>query len=291
MTNILFVVNPISGDKDKEELLSKVHSWANSSDQQIETWKTTGEDDSAKLKEQIDQHQPDSIVAIGGDGTLMLCADLLKHTGTPLGLIPGGSANGMATELGIPEDVDEALKIIGAGHSIDADMLSFNGGEDHGLHISDVGMNANLVQEFEEGERRGFLGYAQGVISQLKNPEQFQARLLLDQKEIKASCYMVAFANASRYGTGALLTKEGKLDDGLFEVYVLKELNLAGIAGQFLDILPEDQEYFDVYQVSTAEVILDQPQSFQIDGELKPETSSVSVEVVPGCLKLIVPGE
>lgn len=289
MTNVLFVMNPIAGDHEKDDILSKVHAWAKSSEYQIETWYTTGEGDAAKLSDRIDHHQPDRVVAIGGDGTLMLCAELLKHTATPLGLIPGGSANGMAAELGIPKEVEGALRIIEANHSIDADMLSFNQGQWHGLHISDVGMNANLVQAYEASERRGFLGYARGVVSQLKRPELFHVRLVLNDEEINQACFMVAFANANRYGTGALLTREGRLDDGLFEVYVLKDLSLSGIAGQFVDRLPESQEHFDVYQTAKASLFLDHPQSFQIDGELKPPIQQLTVETIPGCLKLMLP--
>lgn len=290
MTKLLFVVNPVAGQVNKDEILTKVHAWAQSSEHHIETWHTTGEGDRAQLARQVEQYQPEGVVAIGGDGTLMLCAEALMHSPIKLGLIPGGSANGMATELGIPPDVAAALRIIENGHHIDADLLAFNQGKWHGLHISDVGMNANLVQQFESSERRGFLGYAQGVASQLMRPEIFHVHLQLDDREVNEVCYMVAFANASRYGTGALLSKVGRLDDGLFEVFVLKELNLTGIAGQFLDWLAENPEYFEVYQTRKAQLHLGASQWLQIDGELKRQTQEVSVEVVPGCLKLLVPG-
>jgi diacylglycerol kinase (ATP) len=287
MSKILFVVNPVSGDKDKEPLLSKIEFWVKSLNHEHKTWKTTGENDKEKLKKELDSYQPDKVVAVGGDGTLMLCAELLKNSSIPLGLIPGGSANGMASELGIPESEEDALGLLEHGHLVKADMLSFNGGQQLGIHISDIGLNAQLVKNFEESERRGFLGYAQGLISELSNSEPFHARLILDGEEIERDCLMIAFANAKRYGTGALLTKDGKVDDGAFEIYLLKELNLKGIVGQILNILPEDSDYFEIHQVKKAEIVLKEPQEFQVDGELMDKTQELSVEIEAACLNLI----
>ena len=284
----LFVVNPVAGGINKSSVTSKINSWGKSSNLSIETWETSGEDDLSKLKKYIDDLQPEKVVAIGGDGTLMLCAIALKDSGIPLGLIPAGSANGMASELEIPEKVDEALKIIEQDCLMNADMLCFND-ENYGLHISDMGLNAKLVKNFEESGRRGFLGYAEGIISELVNLEAFQVRLKLDDREFEENCYMVAFANARRYGTGALLNYLGKMDDGLFEVCILRKFDLTGIAGQFLDILDEESEHMEVIQGKELFLEADKPRSFQIDGELQPDTLKLHVKVIPSCLKLIVP--
>jgi diacylglycerol kinase family enzyme len=239
------------------------------------------------LAREIAAHPPELVIAFGGDGTLLLCASVLRDAQIPLGLIPGGSANGMAAELAIPESVEEALAVIERQHTIAADMLRFN--DEHvGLHISDIGLNANLVKGFEASERRGFLGYAHGLINELTRPKPFTARLTLDGKKKEVDCLMVAFANAKRYGTGATLTQQGKLDDGYFEVYLLRELDWLGIAGQWFDHFPENQSYYEVHQVKKAEVQLDTPQSFQVDGELKGDTQTMSVDILPHCLTLIV---
>ncbi|MGB0177785.1 MAG: diacylglycerol/lipid kinase family protein, partial [Owenweeksia sp.] len=272
----LFVVNPIAGGIDKSSVTSKINSWGKSSHHTVKTWETTGEDDINKLKSEVDKLQPDQVVAIGGDGTLMLCAIALKDSDLPLGLIPAGSANGMASELEIPENVNEALQIIEEGHFMNADMLCFNN-EHYGLHISDIGLNANLVKNFEESGRRGFLGYAGGIISELVNLEAFKVRLKLDEREIEETCYMVAFANARRYGTGALLNYLGKMDDGLFEVCILRKFDITGIAGQFLDILDEESEHLEVIQGKELFLEAEEARSFQIDGELQPDTARLHV--------------
>ncbi|RKQ49160.1 diacylglycerol kinase family enzyme [Roseivirga pacifica] len=287
MSKILFVINPISGDRDKEDYIHEIDSWGESLGLSIEKWETTGEDDEKKLKKVIADAQPETVVAVGGDGTVMLCAEVVKDTDVALGILPGGSANGMATEVEVPDDIRGALAVIAQEKTVMADMLLFNG-KDYGLHISDVGLNAGLVKDFEEGERRGFLGYASGVASQLLNLKTFRAELVLDDQIVEEQGHMIAFANARRYGTGAILSNQGRVDDGVFEVYVLRELSLPGLAGQFFDHLDEADSYFEVYRTKKVTVNLKDPQPFQIDGETKPESTKVTVEVLPKCLKLIV---
>lgn len=284
----LFVVNPIAGGTDKKILVSKIKSWAQSSNHKVEIMETTGEDDEKNIRENIEKLHPEKLVAVGGDGTLLLCAQILKDSEISLGTIPSGSANGMCTELRIPADADEALQIIEAGHTRKIDMLLFND-KDLALHISDIGLNARLVKHFEEGESRGFLGYAKGVISELIQVKPFKASIKCKDKSIDKECYMVAFANASRYGTGALLNHLGKSDDGLFEICILKELNLAGIAGQFFDRINENSEHMEVIQCTEVTVKTDRPVSFQIDGELQEDTQLVKVNILPACLKMILP--
>lgn len=290
MRKILFVINPISGDRDKADYIQQIDSWSESSDFSVEKWETTGEEDSRKLEGVIQETRPDIVVAVGGDGTVMLCAKVVKDTQTVLSILPGGSANGMATEICVPDDIAQALELIESGKVIDADMLLFNG-RNLGLHIGDVGLNAGLVKDFEQSERRGFLGYASGLATQLINLKAFEITLELDDKTVEEQGHMVAFANARCYGTGAILSNEGRIDDGVFEVHVLRELSLPGIAGQFFEHLDDADSYFQVYQTKKVTVKLKEKRPFQIDGEPKEDCTEVTVEVLPKCLKLIVANE
>ena len=71
----------------------------------------TGAEDAGSVKYYIRSVGPDRVVGVGGDGTIKMLAELLQNTDIPLGIIPAGSANGMARELEIPADIDAALDI------------------------------------------------------------------------------------------------------------------------------------------------------------------------------------
>lgn len=284
----LFVINPISGDQDKESTTVLIKRWCQSLDHTHVAHHTTGKNDLDRLREKIQQEKPDYVVSVGGDGTVKLCAEALKDTNIPLGIIPMGSANGMATELGIPENAQKALSIIKHGKVKRIDLLRFNG-ELLGIHISDVGANASLVKHFEKSERRGFLGYASGVIRQLQNPETFQIELTIDGKEYREQGIMVALANAKRYGTGALLNNVGKLDDGLMEVCIVKKLDITDLAEHFIQWVSRDSDHIVILQGREVSLRIDRGMPFQVDGEFIGSTTEVEAVVEPRCLSVLLP--
>ena len=112
---ILFVVNPISGGKDKSYFLNMLKQKSELSGFAVSVYKTTGTADVEKIKSEIETFQPDTIVAAGGDGTVRLVAELLVNTHISLGILPLGSANGMARDLNLPAVAEQALKLIFEG--------------------------------------------------------------------------------------------------------------------------------------------------------------------------------
>ena len=100
----LFVVNPISGGKDKSSFFGFINEKKVSENLSCKIFQTAGDKDEILIKEMIELHQPEVIVAVGGDGTLLLVSRIVKNTPIKIGLIPFGSANGMARELHIPKN-------------------------------------------------------------------------------------------------------------------------------------------------------------------------------------------
>lgn len=287
---LLFVVNPVAGNIDKENLMRSIDQWLNNIGSETHFFKTTGKEDEESIKEQINDIQPKTVVAVGGDGTLKLCAKMLKNTEMQLGLIPAGSANGMATELQIPVNTRKALDIIEKGHTKTIDLLEFNG-EELGMHISDIGINAGLIKKYEESSYRGFMGYAQGLFSKVQDFRSFKVEIEAGTDDYQSfNTYMVAFANAKRYGTGALLNTKGEIDDGKFEICIIKNLDILNITKHFFDQISEDDPLMHLIQCQKARIkIPGSKEPFQIDGEFKGEVSELTIKMLPQCLHMIVP--
>src|SRR5690606_15930640 len=92
------------------------------------------------------------------------------------------------------------------------------------LHLSDVGMNAELVKYFEEGNRRGKLGYAKVLLKVLIRRRYLQVYVETDNMIVQRKALVVILANASKYGFGAVINPGGDLRDGLFEVVIVRRL-------------------------------------------------------------------
>jgi len=141
---ILFVVNPIAGGKEKRDWEAAIREFFKDSSYAIEFFIQNGENDRPSIQHHIQRFAPDKVVAIGGDGTVKMVAEIVKETTMCLGIIPAGSANGLAKELGIPPDVNEAIKIILNGREVKMDAVKINE-EELCFHLGDVGLNALLV--------------------------------------------------------------------------------------------------------------------------------------------------
>ena len=89
-------------------------------------------------------------MAVGGDGTIKQVATMLLDTGIPLGVLPAGSANGMARELGIPNDIKGSMAVLVDGIPKPTDVVSIHINDDICLHLSDIGLNAQLVQHYDK---------------------------------------------------------------------------------------------------------------------------------------------
>src|SRR5688572_2376693 len=98
----LFIVNPSAGGKFKTDWQSNIIQYFKTKPHAIEFLLLSGKNDAASLDERINSLKPDRVIAVGGDGTVNFVAKKLLGTGIPLGILPAGSANGLARELKLP---------------------------------------------------------------------------------------------------------------------------------------------------------------------------------------------
>src|SRR6476469_7492824 len=109
---ILFVINPRSGTKNKIAWEPAIRNYFTDLQHNFDFFLLDGKDDATSLQYWIKKLEPQRVIAVGGDGTVSLVAEQLLGTHIPMGILPAGSANGMAKELDIPVDVNGALDII-----------------------------------------------------------------------------------------------------------------------------------------------------------------------------------
>lgn len=285
---ILFVINPISGGKEKRDWEEKIRTYFKQSPHNMEFFLLSGRDDAGSIRQHLKTVKPDRVVGVGGDGTIKLLAQLLYHTPMPLGIIPAGSANGMAKELGIPENIDVALDIVVNSEPHPIDVIKINDKEIC-IHLSDLGLNAMLVKQFERSKSRGMWGYGKAVFHMLWQKQKMYVTIQTDTQTEKRKAYMVAIANASKYGTGATINPDGKVDDGIFEIVVVRKLNLVELAKAIFTERAFDPEKIEIFKAQHATLTTISKTYFQVDGEYRGRVKEVKAEIQKGCLKLLLP--
>jgi diacylglycerol kinase (ATP) len=283
----LFVINPVAGINrpDWKKIINENFKELPHS---LEIFEMTGNSDTQRLlKQKIASSQPDRVIAVGGDGTLKTVAETLFKTNIPMGIIPAGSANGMARELEIPVEIDKAFEIILGENFKRIDLIKIN--DELCMHLSDIGLNALLIKYFEKSKRRGMWGYARYVIKVLWQKQLMNVEISFEKNSVRRKAFMVVIANASRYGTGATVNPEGKLDDGLFEIVIIRKLAFAEILKALFTHSSFDPEKIEVISTKSAIITPRRWAHFQVDGEYKGKVHGIKAEIVPDQLSVMVP--
>lgn len=288
----LFIVNPIAGGGSKDSCMDFLKRTFEKRNIPVHTFETTGKNDFEQAQKAIDKAQPDTVVAVGGDGTINLVAQLLRNTDLRFGIIPLGSANGMAVELGIPSNFEDATRVLLYGDTRPLDALLIN--ETYlSLHLSDIGLNAKVVKRFEEEKLRGMGSYIRQFISELFQLRPNKFSLTLDgRKPFRKKANMIVLANATKYGTGIAVNPDGKLDDGYFEICVIKPFiwyQFFPILFSFLAGRVRNSPHVNIYQCQTAHIINRDEEILQIDGEVIGNPKTVDVKILPQAYQVIVP--
>lgn len=285
---LLFVINPVSGGKKKADHATMIRNFFKDRTETIEFLMLDGHDIRPELKKLIRQWKPDRVVAVGGDGTVKTVAELLLNTNIPLGILPAGSANGMATELGIPAGYDAALEIIVNGQIKVIDGIRINDKE-LCIHLGDLGLNALLVKNFEQGGTRGKLGYALSSIKTLWQKQSMEVQISNANVRVTRQAFMIVLANARQYGTGVSINPDGDLSDGLFEVVIIKKLSLVELLKMIRRFRPFDPEKTEVIQAQQVTISTRRRAHFQVDGEYLGKVKTVKAGIIAGGLQVLVP--
>lgn len=286
--NILFIINPASGGKKKIKWEPIIRDYFKQLSYQIEFFVLTGKGDAASINHWIKKLSPEKVVAVGGDGTISLVAEQLMGTNIPMGMLRGGSANGMAAELAIPPDPPAALDTILNGIEQKCDLIRLNNTE-ISIHLSDIGLNARLIKYYDKSAIHGMWGYARMMLKILIEGKPVNAHIEADGVKTDIPSYMIIFANASKYGTGAVINPIGTIDDGKFEIIVVKQISIIEFVKLFLRHTPFNPKKVEVFQTTKAVVTTKRKTHFQVDGEYLGKKNKVTAEIIPGAITVIVP--
>ena len=284
----LFVINPASGGKNREDWETLIRHYFQEKPFSTEFFVLGEGSAEESIRHWIEQFKPDRVVAVGGDGTISMVAKLLGGTEMALGILPAGSANGMARELNIPLNAANALDLLVDGEIKNADVIEINE-KSICLHLSDIGMNAKLIKYFEEGKLRGKWGYARVLLKVFMNKTPMLVKIHSKEHQLIRKAFMVVLANASKYGTGAVINPTGNLYDGLFEVVIIRRLALSEILKSIFRSRAFNPKKFEVIQADSVTVNTKHPMHFQIDGEYLGKVNSVTAKILKGYLRIIVP--
>lgn len=286
--NVLLIVNPISGGVEKSEIIETATDFVNGLQKNLVLYDTSGNNDILKIQDLYAKFDPERVLIAGGDGTIKLVAEALEDEDVIFGILPAGSANGLATDLGLPNDIQECLIIAFREKHLAIDMIMINGKKS--LHLSDLGLNADLIKNYENSSVRGKLGYAlQAVTTLVEKEAPFIATIEVNDTTIECEAQMIVIANSKKYGTGVVINPTGLMDDGKFELIILKNLDLMVFGKIITGNMPIEAEDVEIITTDKAMITTNRPVSFQIDGEYCGTQSNLSIALAAAKMKVAIP--
>ena len=285
--NIIIVVNPVSGAVEKKEIVDSTLLFAKNENLESILYETLGTKDVENIKNLYNIHKPERIIIIGGDGTIRMVAEAIAKEDVILGIIPAGSANGFALDLDLQLTLEKNLEVAFLHQFLEVDIITING--KISIHLSDLGLNAELIKNYEQGEIHGKWGYALNTITTLfDSGEPFTAKVKANNETFGYVAIMIVIANAKKYGTGVVINPNGVMNDGKFELVILKNFDLI-IFGQIISgNIPSDPDDVEIISTDKATIELDAPVSFQIDGEYCGTETKLDIKILHKQLKVAV---
>lgn len=286
---VVVIVNPISGDVDKREILQEIFRRLDNRKFDIEVLFTNAPQHAIKLTKDALRGKADIVVAVGGDGSINEIGQSLVNSKAVLALIPTGSGNGLARHLGIPLDTSKAIDVINQGHVKTIDSVRINNRYYFG--IAGIGFDAQISWDFAEYGKRGFLSYLMLSLKQFPHYQPLKYDLLLDGKRVSREAFLITFANSSEFGNGAVIAPKAEIDDGFLDVVVLKNFPMIAspkIAWRLFHHSMNNSRYVENFRCKVIQI--DQPNlKVHIDGEPVLFPEGIHLEVVPASLKVLIP--
>jgi YegS/Rv2252/BmrU family lipid kinase len=252
---------------------------------------TTPEDPGRGMAEAAVAATVQLIVICGGDGTVMACLSGLADSGVPVAIIPVGSGNLLARNLGIPLGLDESLvtAVDGMDRRIDLGRL----GDQPFAVMAGMGFDAAMMADTTEGMKR-FAGWPAYVVSGLRHLRDpvMRVRICIDDGPmLRRSARTVLVGNVGQLEGGLELLPDAAADDGLLDVAVVAPRTLRDwlrVAYRIARHRRHDR-HLERFTGQTISIEADRVVPRQIDGEVIDEGRRIDVHVEPGALVVRVP--
>lgn len=281
----LFILNPNAGVPPVKFIITKE---LNRRKNELACFKSLSVDESGTMiRQSFDKYE--IFIAAGGDGTVHTVAAQLKGSTKTLGVLPIGSGNGFAKELGFKPNIKSLLKDIEKNQVIDIDVIEVNG--NLCLNILGVGLDSIVAHSFDKRKTRGFWSYASITLKNFFKLQPLKATIIIDGEEpFTEELISLTIANTRQFGYNAIIAADARPDDGKMDLILIKpfpkRLFLPIICRLFTGTLNKSK-YVKYLTTNRDITIKTEETRYHIDGEPVYFPDEVTVKISRAALKVL----
>ncbi len=273
MNKILFIINPVAGGGRARHMKLIIDDIMKDNEIKYDIVLTTKPKDATNISKAAIQKGYDTLVAVGGDGTVNEVAmGILESGAGTLGIIPSGTGNDLARTLDIPFDPKEAIDIIinGSKKKIDVGLVNNN----LFLNIASIGLDSEVARNTEKIKKRikSKIAYIIGVLNTLFSFKDKKIKLEIDDTPMDKNIFLVAVGNGKYYGGGLKILPMAIAEDGYFHVCVINKASKIKLLFLFPSIFKGKHIKFkkdvEIFKAKKIRIITEDKTYLNVDGEI-----------------------
>jgi len=287
MKRITFIVNPISGGKDKANVLAAIGRHLDLADCSYEVLPTRRAGDGTVLAREC---RSDIVVAIGGDGTVSEVATGLLGTDKVLGILPCGSGDGLALHLGISRDPGRAVKTLNEGCAVAVDVGQLDGKPF--FCTAGVGLDAAVSLDFAQSGKRGLNTYIATAWEDWKHRSPDRYVVETETETWAGKALFITVGNANQWGNEARIVPRASLRDGLLDVTVVQPFatyEIPDLAARLMAGKADTSRHVRSFRGTHIHIHRDHSGPVHHDGDPFEAGTDLDLGILPGALRVIVP--
>ena len=284
------IINPISGGGKNKDIEDIINKYLDKQRFQYDIHITTHPLHAKEITKQAIKEDYEAIIGVGGDGTINEIASEVIGTNISIGIIPNGSGNGFAFHLGTKKNIKESVLQLNSSQERTIDTGIANG--ESFINVSGIGFDAYIAKLFSISIERGFLNYIKLIFKNLGYKAQDYTIEYNDQRR-KINAILISFANASQYGNNFRISPDSKIDDGLIEFVIIKDMARWKVPMFLLKIARGEikkSPFVEIIQAKSMEIRSNE-KIIHLDGETKEIKKDVIINIHPKSLKVLMPNE
>lgn len=291
MCSVLVIINPIAGVRPKDEIPSLVRQIMPESegfDVDIRFTERAGH--ASEMAREAVERGIDTVVAIGGDGTINEIGRSLVGSEVKFGIVPMGSGNGLARHIQVPLDTQKALQCIKEGYYVKADYGTVN--DKIFFCTAGVGFDAEVSQRFAEAGTRGPVTYLRSFMQLVGDYKPSTYVIHTDDGRVQEKALLVAIGNASQWGNNAYITPQASITDGLFDVTIIKPMPLIEIPKIAMQLFTRELDqnpHTKTFRSSHLKIFMPHASAIHVDGEPMQMEGVIDIQMHPEQLNIICP--
>jgi diacylglycerol kinase (ATP) len=227
-------------------------------------------------------------IAVGGDGTVNSLASELIETDKILGVLPVGSGNGFAREMGFRRNITALVNDIRRKESFKIDVLYIN--DTPSINVSGIGIDSLVAHEFHNYSHRGMWNYAISALKVVGRIKPFNVSITINGNKIENAYFMVSVANTRQFGNNALLAPMASPDDGKFNLVLLKpfpKILSPHLVLQMMSGTLKESRYLQYIESEKQVIIESEENRVHIDGEPLILENTISVSLKKSALRIL----